>query len=374
MKNAALSREELRTILETLPAGSRVYVCGHTRPDGDSIGSVLALVRALELRGIEATPVLADNATPPAPYIWMPGCEQFKRPDELLPEPAGCNCPDSAPDLFIALDTPDIGRLNKAAELLQASKKSLIIDHHPPLKESYADLRYTQESASATGELIWTLLGEMNWQCDADIATACYVATLSDTGSFQFSNTSKEAFAAASEMIDAGACPATIAQKLYHQKPLAALHLEGRILSRAKLLNGGAVIHSYLSDADLQELGVAVDYTENLIDLIRCASDVDVALFITESSKGPRLSLRSDGNFDVSAVARQFGGGGHRPAAGITWPDKTASLEQILDELLPLFPQREEPEVDEEHLHNLDWKIVDVPLSSQSGVQGSIEI
>jgi len=365
-----VSREDLKVTLEALPAGSQVLVCGHTRPDGDSIGSVLALVRALKLRDIEATALLADNATPPAPYLWMTDCENFKRPDELL---STLGSADTVPDLFIALDTPDSTRLNKAAELLQASANSLIIDHHPPLKESYADQRYIQESASATGELIWTLLGEMNWQRDAAIATACYVAIMSDTGSFQFSNTTKEAFAAVSEMIEAGAHPAKIAQQIYGQKPLAALHLEGRILSRAKLLNGGAVIQSYLSDADLQELGVPVDYTENLIDLIRCASDVDVALFITDSSKGPRLSLRSDGEFDVSVVARQFGGGGHRAAAGISWPDKTASLEQILDELLPLFPQREEPEVDEEHLHNPDWKIVSIQAGAVTDEQGSIE-
>jgi len=375
-----ISREELKATLEALPAGSSVLVCGHTRPDGDSIGSVLALVRALELRGIKATALLADNATPPAPYLWMAGCENFKRPDELLAQLDSAGSSDSATsdsvtaDLFIALDTPDVTRLNKAAELLRASKSSLIVDHHPPLKESYADLRYTQESASATGELIWTLLGEMNWQRDADIATACYVAVISDTGSFQFSNTTKEAFAAVSEMIATGANPAKIAQHLYSQKPLAALHLEGRILSRAKLLSGGSVIHSYLSDADLQELGVPTDYTENLIDLIRCVNDVDVTLFITESSKGPRLSLRSDGQFDVSAVARQFGGGGHRAAAGISWSDKTASLEQILDELLPLFPQREEPEVDEEHLHNPNWKLVSVQVGAATDEQDNIAI
>jgi len=337
MNSSLVTREQLTTALAAIPAGAVVFICGHTRADGDSIGSVLALTHAFELRSIKAIPLLADNATPPAPYLWMPGCEKFTRPDELLFESSSDT---SVADVFIALDTPDFGRLNQAGELLNRAKQSIIIDHHPPLVENYADLRYTQVEASATGELIWTLLGDMGWQRDEDVATACYVATVSDTGSFQFSNTTKETFAHTSEMIEAGALPARIAQQLYGQKPLAALHLEGRILSRAKLLNGGAVIHSYLSDADLQELNVPVDYTENLIDLIRCTRNTDVALFITQSSKGPRLSLRSDGRFDVSSVAQRFGGGGHKPAAGITWADKTASLEQILDELLPYLPQR----------------------------------
>jgi len=339
MHSSLITKEQLMTALAAIPAGAHVFVCGHARADGDSIGSVLALVRAFELRGIEAIPLLADNATPPAPYLWMAGCEKFIQPDELLSAP---NQESSSSDVFIAVDTPDFGRLNAAGELLRLAKQSIIIDHHPPLKESYADLRYTQVEASATGQLIWSLLGDMGWQRDEIVATACYVAVLSDTGGFQFSNTTEEAFTHASEMIEAGASPAHIAQRLYGQKPLAALHLEGRILSRAKLLNGGAVIHSYLSETDLQELGVPVDYTENLIDLIRCVRDTDVALFITQSSKGPRLSLRSDGRFDVSSVASRFGGGGHKPAAGITWPDKAASLEQILDELLPCLPKREE--------------------------------
>ena len=364
--NQLASTEELIASLSAIPAGARVLACGHTRPDGDSVGSVLALVQALRLRNIDATPLLADGGvTPPAPYMWMSGADDFACPDQLSAD-------GYAPDVFIALDTPDFNRISDAGALLQAAKQSIIIDHHPPLPESYADIRYTQENAAATGELIWSLLGQMGWMRDKDIATACYVATISDTGSFQFSNTTKEAFAHVSEMIDAGARPDIIAQHIYSQKPLAALHLEGRILSRAKLLNGGAVIHSYLSDADLQELGVPVDYTENLIDLIRCVRDTDVALFITQSSKGPRLSLRSDGNFDVSAIARQFGGGGHRPAAGITWPDKTASLEQILDELLPHLPRRDE-DVELENMPNTDWKIVDAPVDAPEGAQSNQE-
>jgi len=365
--NQLVSREELIATLSAIPTGAHVLVCGHTRPDGDSIGSVLALVQALRLRDIDATPLLADGGvTPPAPYMWLRGADDFACPNQLSEG-------GYVPDVFIALDTPDFNRISDAGTLLQAAKQSIIIDHHPPLPESYADVRYTQIDAAATGELIWSLLGQMGWTRDKDIAEACYVATISDTGSFQFSNTTKETFAFVSEMIDAGARPDIIAQHIYSQKPLAALHLEGRILSRAKLLNGGAVIQSYLSDADLQELGVPIDYTENLIDLIRCARDTDVALFITQSSKGPRLSLRSDGNFDVSAVARQFGGGGHRPAAGITWPDKMASLEQILDELLPQLPQRDD-NVDEENLPNTDWKIVDAPAGAQSDNGNDFEL
>ncbi|MCL2680221.1 MAG: DHH family phosphoesterase [Coriobacteriia bacterium] len=344
------NRQHLRDTLQGIAAGSRVFVCGHTRPDGDAIGSVLALQRALLARGVDATPVLADNGSVPEPYLWMAGSDAYQRPDQLTGQRA---------DYFITLDTPDFGRLAEAGPLLLAAQYSLIIDHHPPLQENYADLRYVQEDAASCGQLVWNLLHEMQWSCDPDIATACYVATISDTGSFQFSNTTQQTFRAVGEMIASGARPADIAAKLYNQKPLAALQLEGRILSRAKLLNGGAVIHSYLSDADLQELGVANDWTEDLVDLIRCVRDTEVALFITQSSKGPRLSLRSGSGFDVSEVARQFGGGGHKAAAGITWSDKSASLEQILDAVLPQLPCRSGKDCSETALWDSDWKIVE---------------
>jgi len=205
------------------------------------------------------------------------------------------------------------------------------------LPESYAQLRFTDPSYAATGQLVWSLLQELAWECDQHIATACYVAVLTDTGSFQFSNTSKQVFADSSEMIAAGADPAMIARQVFNRRPLEALHLEGRILSRARLLNDGAVVHSYLSDADLNELNLSIDWAENLIDIIRSARGAHIALFVTHSSKGPRVSLRAN-NYDVSEIARQFGGGGHKVAAGIVWPEKSATREQILDSLLPLLP------------------------------------
>ena len=374
-----ISRGEITEALEAIPSGARVFVCGHTRPDGDSMGSVLALTRALRLRNINATPLLADNCTAPMPYQWMTGCEDFATPESLLasaesndddtPQTA-TQAPLTSPpakaiaDFFIAVDTPDFGRLNEAGRLLKLAEKSLVIDHHPAVRETYADLHFTDPSIAATGQLIWLLLRTMDWQVDEHIATACYVSTLTDTGSFQFSNANEATFLAVSDMIKAGAEPAKIAKKLFSQKPLAALHLEGRILSRAKRLNGGAVIHSYLSDADLQELGVAVDFTEDLVDLIRSARDTDVTLFITESSKGPRVSLRSNNNFDVSTVAQHFGGGGHRAAAGIAWPDKAAGIDQILEDLLPHLPKHDEPLDDGEPL---EWKYVEAPPQADNG-------
>ncbi|MDR1412363.1 MAG: DHH family phosphoesterase [Actinomycetes bacterium] len=328
--------EQLRKTLGNMTpqSGMRMVVCGHTRPDGDCVGSVLGMTRALRCQGFDATALLADNnggKGAPEPYRWMSGWSEYVHPCELEQQ--------APPNLFVALDTPELVRLSDARALCEAADLRILIDHHPASEgECFAELIYRDTEAAATGQIVWNLLGQLGWPRDAEIASCCYAALLSDTGGFQFANTTREAFAAAGEMLAAGAEPSTIACHLYGEKPLAALQLEARVLSRACLLNDGLVIHSYLSDADLQELGVGPDWTENLIDLIRPVAGSEVAVLITHGAKGPRVSLRSRGDTDVSAVAVAFGGGGHRLAAGISWPDKCATREEILEQLLPLLP------------------------------------
>ncbi|MDR1776119.1 MAG: DHH family phosphoesterase [Actinomycetes bacterium] len=327
-------RDAVIAALSELSPDARVLICAHTRPDGDAVGSVLALTSALRARGLHnVRPLLADNADAPCVYSWLAGFDDYCRPDGIDPEIAPI-------DLFIALDTPDLARLNAAGPLLQAAATSILIDHHPQADSaaSYAALTCSDTSAAATGQLLWQIMRDAGWTRGVDVATACYTALMTDTGSFRFSNTDVVALRDAADMVAAGADPADIANRAYGEKPLAALQLEARIMRRAVLLNGGAVVHSYLADADLQELQVPAAWAENLIDLIRTVAPAQVAVLITHAASGPRVSLRSNGSFDVAAVARTFGGGGHRAAAGIAWQDKCATREQILSELLPVLP------------------------------------
>lgn len=324
---------DLRTLLEKLPASASIAVCAHTRPDGDAIGSVTAFCTALMVAGFCPTALLADNTAVPQAYHWMPQAASFVTSRQL--EQAGLA---SEFDLFVALDTPELARLGEAGPFCQAAKTRVLIDHHPQ-RNPYTELAIVATDAAAVGQLIWELLPELGLARSPEIATACYVALLSDSGSFSFSNTDACALSDAAAMVAAGADPSLVAYELFGKKPLAALKLEELILSRIQLENEGAVVCSWYSSADLERLKVSSDWTENLIDLIRVVEGTQIAVLLVEGSKGGRVSLRSGGAFDVSAVATRFGGGGHHAAAGITWPDVTASCEDMLAALLPLLPK-----------------------------------
>ncbi|MCL2654597.1 MAG: DHH family phosphoesterase [Coriobacteriia bacterium] len=319
----------LRGLLEGLPPEARIALCAHTRPDGDAIGSVAVLYSALTAAGYQATALLADNVGVPQAYRFLPQTTSFVIPSHL----------DASTvfDLFIALDTPDFARLGEAGAFCKAAKTRVLIDHHPQ-RNPYTELTIVATDAAATGQLIWGLLPELGLERSAAAARAAYVALVSDTGRFAFSNTDDQVLADAAAMVGAGADPAAIADRLFGTKPLAALKLDELILSRITLENEGAVVASWYRSEDLERLKVSSDWTENLVDLIRVVAGTQAAVLLVEGSRGGRVSLRSGGAFDVSAVAAHFGGGGHFAAAGITWPDKTASCADMLAALLPLLP------------------------------------
>ncbi|MCL2024591.1 MAG: DHH family phosphoesterase [Coriobacteriia bacterium] len=325
----AADRREATTFLENIEPGQTVFVCGHVRPDGDAIGSVLALVAALDGRGVKAYPLLADNKPKPSTYAWLAGVDTY-----LMPTEAARFGPA---DAFIAVDTPVASRLNAALPLLEEASRTLIIDHHRAL-EPYGDVRYIDESAAACSQIIWQLLDTLNWERTAQIATACYVGLASDTGRFMHDNTTPAVLRDAAEMVEAGADNAAINVALYAQKSAAALALEGLVLERMMVLNDERVTVSWLTQADFTTREAQRDEVENIADLIRSLKGSEVAVFITFGDTGTRVSLRSKTDFDVAAVAERFGGGGHRGASGVTWPDKNASLSDILDAVLPLLP------------------------------------
>ncbi len=319
---------KLRNILSALTPEAHIALCGHVRPDGDALGSVLGLAAALRTRGLHSTLLLPHECEVPESYAWIPGASSFKAPSAYK---------DMVPfDLFIALDTPEITRLGEAGQLFREAKQGFLIDHHPD-HNPYTAHRIVDVKAAATGQLVWQLCPALGLKRTAEVATACYVALSSDTGSFAFSNTTALTLELASEMAAAGAIPSEIMRKTFASKPLAALKLDERILERIRLDAQGMVVSSWYTADDLHALELSQGWTENLIDLIRVVQGAHVAILIVQGESGSRVSLRSTGEVDVSAVAEHFGGGGHKAAAGISWPDKESSYEEILSTLLVEF-------------------------------------
>lgn len=302
-----------------------VVVCGHVRPDGDAVGSVLGLTLALRDNGIAAVPTLADDeSAAPDTYGWLPGFGLYVAASQL-----------EVPDVFVALDTPNLDRLGVAGELASKAATLIVMDHHPDATE-YGHISVLDPTAAATSQLVWRLIKELDSPPAAETALCCYVGLITDTGRFSYQNTSAAALTEAAEMIEAGVDPSDASRRVYQSRSAGALALECRVMSRLSTVNDGCVAYSWLSEDDLAETGARREETEPLPDAIRELRGVEVVALITQAGSEFRVNLRAKSDADVGSVARFFGGGGHKAASGFTWTG--ASLQELLGELLPLLP------------------------------------
>ncbi len=300
-----------------------VVVCSHVKPDGDAIGSVLALTLALRDLGVAAVPTLADDAPPPSTYSFLPGFSLFVPAEDL--EPAR---------VFVALDTPNPERLGRAADLMAASDLTIVCDHHPD-NISFGDVNIVDPAAAASGQMVWRILESLDYTPTADVALCCWVALTTDTGRFAYSNTSPEALRDGAAMLEAGVDPAESHRLVYEDRSHASIVLEGRVVGRLTLANEGRVAYSWVDDADYDDTGASPAETEHLIDALRRLGGIDVAVLFRRHSESVRVNLRSKSGFDVGVVSRRFGGGGHAPAAGFTYD---GSFDSLLPALLSVLP------------------------------------
>lgn len=317
------SVDSFEVIAKAIAGASSVAICAHVDPDGDAMGSVLGLSAMLERLGKTVVPLLANGSSAPSTYAFLPGADKLRAPG---------NAP--ACDLFIALDAPDPVRLGDAREAALASHSLIVIDHHPD-NRCYGHINLVDPAAAATGEMLWRLLPALGLAPDATIATCLFTALMTDTGRFSYSNTTPDALRSAAEMIEAGANVADLFRQVYESRTPGALALVARTLSRMTRANNGAVIYSWVTPEDFTETGALPEETENLIDEIRVVRDIEAVALLKVGENSVRVSLRSKNGHDVGAVARTFGGGGHRAAAGFT---HEGTLESVLAELLPLLP------------------------------------
>ncbi len=319
-------------IAEFIEDAAIFAVCGHVNPDGDSIGSVLGMTAALRQAGKTVTPLMADGATAPHRFAYLQGYADFVRASDYT----------DVPDVLIQLDTANIERMGEAETLLQRCAKSVSIDHHPGGGIG-ADMSHIDPDSPSASMLVWELTKAMIGQPDPFVAMACYTGLLTDTGRFQFQNTNPRAFVAASEMVEAGADISLAATELFMNKSLDVLRLESRVVSRICLTPSSRFAYSWILQRDNEELDVSYQDAEGLVDVVRSVEGIDAALLMRERPDGMRCSIRAKRDMDVSRIARQYGGGGHKAAAGFTIEGKTqekigwmveqlTQIEQELDE------------------------------------------
>jgi phosphoesterase RecJ-like protein len=239
---------------------------------------------------------------------------------------------DAGERILVAVDCANESRLGPDAEVLQTAPKVIDIDHHHD-NTRFGDINLVDATASSTGELLRDVFRELGVKLTPDIAEALYIALVTDTGRFQYTNTTPKSLRLAAELVESGADLHRIFQGVYETVQFAKLKLLARALERAKVYEGGRLVVSYLLRDDFHEVGAAEPYSEGIIDFLRAVEGADMAVLIREPPReaGPtrRVSLRaSHDELDVSAIARKSSGGGHRQAAGFS---TEASIDEITE-------------------------------------------
>ena len=298
-----------------LRAAQNIVVLSHVRPDGDAFGSQLALALSLRHLGKQVSVWNEDGLL--EKYSFMPG-------GDLLTKP-----PDSPQqfNLAVALDTAVQMRLGRAAELVSAGTW-INIDHHPT-NPRYGDLVYIDPVAPATGQILFELLTHENLPLDQAIAENLFVAISTDTGSFQYPNTTARTFEIGAELLNRGVDVGRVSQLLYESYPRRRVELLRELLGTMRVEGDGKVAAFSLSLPVAQRLEVKPEDNEGLIDHLRAIQGVIVAVFFEELlEQKVRVSMRSKSDAaDVAAICQQFGGGGHKLAAGARLRGSLAEVE-----------------------------------------------
>ncbi len=314
---------DLQAVAEAIRRHDRFLVTTHENPDGDALGSLLATHRALSALGKDSVMFLAGPAPLPAEYKFL-ALDGLRRD---LPA-------DAADRVLLAVDCANETRLGPDPAVLHQAPFTIDVDHHHD-NTRFGDVNLVVSDASSTGEVLRDVFGELGVEITPDLAEPLYVALVTDTGRFQYTNTTPKALRLAAELVEAGADVHKVFQDVYETVQFAKLKLLARALERAQVYEGGGLVVSYLLRGDFGDVGAAEPYSEGVIDYLRAVEGAHMAALIREppraGSPARRVSLRaSHDELDVSAIARKAGGGGHRQAAGFSSDDSIAEITEFI--------------------------------------------
>jgi len=323
MRQATTTASDLEAVVEAIRLHDRFLVAAHENPDGDALGSMLAMTLALRGLGKDALMYLSGDAPLPAEYGFL-ALDGLQR---KLPADVGER-------VLIAVDCANERRIGPERAPVDRVLLVVNIDHHHD-NNRFGAVNLIVADASSSAEIVRDVLRELDVPLTEEIAEPLYVGLVTDTGRFQYANTTAKALRLAAELVEAGADVHGIFRRVYETVQFAKLKLLARVLDRAELFEGGRLVVSYLLKDDFGTVGAVEPYSEGLIDFLRSVEGVEMVALIREPPRadGPsrRVSLRSSHDeVDVSAIARKFGGGGHRQAAGFA---SEATVAEIVESL-----------------------------------------
>jgi len=294
----------------------RFIVASHARPDGDAIGSCLAMAFALEHLGKQVRVVSRDRVPPQMQAF--PGVAGIEVVDRV----------DDPGDAVIVMECGDVQRTGIAG----LDRGYVInIDHHPG-NTMFGAMNWFDLSAAACGEMVFELIGQLGVPFTREIATHVYIAILTDTGSFHYSNITPRTFNICQQCIEAGVSPSSVARTIFDSNNLGRLKLFGAVLHHMQLDPSGRIATVSVDQKLAQECGGTYEDTEGLVNLPLTVKDIVAVVFFKENGPSAwRVSMRSKGEIDVNAIAREFGGGGHANASGCSATGELAALKALFE-------------------------------------------
>src|SRR3954465_1058677 len=307
----------VQRIVDAVRARRRFVLSSHARPDGDSIGSQLAMAYALRDLGLEVTVVNADPAPPP--LMAFPG----------VPDIRIASTVDDEFDAAIIMECGDLKRTGVSGlERFFA----INIAHHPG-NTGYGQINWFDSSAAACGEMVFDLVRALGLPLTRTIATHVYLAILTDTGSFHYSSISPRTFEICRQTVEAGVDPVLVARSVYDSNNMGRLKLFGSVLRSMQIDTLGRIAIVYVDHEMAREAGGTYEDTEGLVNLPLTVKEIEAVVFFKQE-KGDeyRVSLRSKGDIDIGTIAKEYGGGGHKNAAGLTVSGPIEEVQRTLVE------------------------------------------
>ena len=306
-------------------AGSLALAC-HVAPDGDALGSMLALHRLSLAAGKPSVASWPEPFVVGPHYTFLPGLEGATKPADF----------PAAPEVMVTFDCGSLDRLGELAEPARAAACLIVVDHHRT-NDGYGAINVIDPDAAASAVIVHRLLDRLGWEIDRDAAICLFTGLVCDTGRFQYDNTTPEVFELAAELTRFDLPVAAINRQLFEEHRLAYLRLVASALERAELDPDRRFVATWVTADDLEANGVGIEETEGLIDLVRRTSEADVSCVLKETPEGTKVSLRAVSDIDVGAIATTFGGGGHRAAAGF---NDQRPVAEVLDAIRAALPRR----------------------------------
>jgi phosphoesterase RecJ-like protein len=321
---------EFEVAVRLLFESDDVALLCHVGPDGDALGSLLALGIALRRLGKSVVGSWGDDpiVIPPM-YSFLPGLDMLCQPGDFPVEP----------DLLVTFDTGSVDRLGSLAPLATKAAETVVIDHHPS-NTSFGTVNVLAPQAAATAEIVYHVIRGLGVRIDDEIASCLYTGLTTDTGSFKFTATTPSVHEIAADLLRTGIRHDLISRQIWDTNRFAYIKLLGVLLERTALEPEHELVWTYATREDLQSSGVLMEEIEGVIDVIRTADQAEIAVICKQDGDGSyKVSMRSKGHVDVGSVCVGLGGGGHVYAAGFTSTDDVEATMSAVRDAIDAAPR-----------------------------------